>query len=489
MGETHFSMACETEAMSLVEVIPSTREEAFDEVESVPCKDVHFKCYHIEPSPLSEEAIDGKVDNVPGDDDTFNAVINHVMEGLVEQFISSPNVVADQVEGNIGGFVDTTGSNGVDDDILEGVDVKSSNIVGDDSLAKEMVGVENEIIVPTVVEKDNEIITKVTSLNPLPTIQAGCKARLTGCSDACGILQINMVHLEHNHKTSPSKSRLNRCNRQLSEHVKGWLEVNDIAGIPLHKSFNSTVVETGGFDNMTCVEKDYRNFIEKVRCLRLGEGDALAIQAYFAKMQSCSPGFFFSMDLDDDCRLRNVFWAEKRCREAYKEFGHVVTFDTTYLTNKYNMPFAPFVGVNHHGQSTLLSCGLVSNEYVWCFRTWLECMNGQAPNGIITDQDRAMQNAIQIVFPKAKHRLSLWHILKKFPEKFGYHIAKGPIMHARHVLVYDTLSCEEFEDGWLNMLDQFELRDHDWLSGLYEERSHWVPCFLNTTFWADMSTT
>ncbi|CAA2957630.1 Hypothetical predicted protein, partial [Olea europaea subsp. europaea] len=56
--------------------------------------------------------IDAKVDNVLGDDDTFNAVITHVMEGLAEQFISSPNEVADRVEGNISGFADTTGSNG-----------------------------------------------------------------------------------------------------------------------------------------------------------------------------------------------------------------------------------------------------------------------------------------------------------------------------------------------------------------------------------------
>jgi hypothetical protein len=39
-----------------------------------------------------------------------------------------------------------------------------------------------------------------------------------------------------------------------------------------------------------------------------------------------------------------------------------VTFDTTYLTNKYHMPFAPFVSVNHHGESVLLGCGLLSNE-------------------------------------------------------------------------------------------------------------------------------
>ncbi|KAL2498627.1 Serine/threonine-protein kinase OXI1 [Abeliophyllum distichum] len=52
------------------------------------------------------------------------------------------------------------------------------------------------------------------------------------------------------------------------------------------------------------------------------------------------------------------------------------------------MPFAPFVGVNHHGQSTLLGCGLISNEdtqtFTWLFRTWLECMEGKAPIGIIT---------------------------------------------------------------------------------------------------------
>jgi len=118
----------------------------------------------------------------------------------------------------------------------------------------------------------------------------------------------------------------------------------------MHKSYNSTVVEAGGYENLSFVQKDCRNYIDKVRRLRLGEGDTVAIQTYFSKMQAQCPEFFFSVDLDDECRLKNVFWADNRCRQAYKEFGDVVTFDTTYLTNKYDMPFAPFVGVNHHGQ-------------------------------------------------------------------------------------------------------------------------------------------
>ena len=35
------------------------------------------------------------------------------------------------------------------------------------------------------------------------------------------------------------------------------------------------------------------------------------------------------------------------------KFGDVVVFDMTYITNKFKIPFAPFVGVNHHGKSIL----------------------------------------------------------------------------------------------------------------------------------------
>ncbi|CAA2939540.1 Hypothetical predicted protein [Olea europaea subsp. europaea] len=115
------------------------------------------------------------------------------------------------------------------------------------------------------------------------------------------------------------------------------------------------------------------------------------------------------------------------------------------------MPFPPFVGVNHHRQSTLFGCGLLANEntdtFVSLFRTWLEYMHGQAPNAIIIDQDRAMQNAIGIVFPCTRHRWCLWYILKKLPKKFIYHVDKGLIFSALHNLVYDSQTVKEFEEG------------------------------------------
>ena len=75
--------------------------------------------------------------------------------------------------------------------------------------------------------------------------------------------------------------------------------------------------------------------------------------------------------MDDDNRLQNVFWADARSRSLYEYFRDIITFDTTYLTNRYDMPFAPFVEVNHHGQSILFGAGLLSNEdtytFVWLF--------------------------------------------------------------------------------------------------------------------------
>ncbi|KAK9270069.1 hypothetical protein L1049_025642 [Liquidambar formosana] len=100
----------------------------------------------------------------------------------------------------------------------------------------------------------------------------------------------------------------------------------------------------GGYEHVRYGEKDIRNYFAKVRDYRLRIGDA-----------------------------------EAAC---------VVCFDLTYLTNEYSMPFAPFVGVNHHRQSILFGCGLLSYEiiggYIWLSRSWLEYMSFNAPKAIIT---------------------------------------------------------------------------------------------------------
>ena len=107
------------------------------------------------------------------------------------------------------------------------------------------------------------------------------------------------------------------------------------------------------------------------------------------------------------------------------------------------MLFAPFVGVNHHGHLILFGCGLISKKdtetFVWLLSKWLKCMDECAPHGIITDQDRVMINAIQIVFPNTRHRWCLWHIMKKNTQ---YEHISSTMKRA----VYNTHSPDEFEN-------------------------------------------
>jgi hypothetical protein len=111
---------------------------------------------------------------------------------------------------------------------------------------------------------------------------------------------------------------------------------------------------------------------------------------FFKELQSTSSNFFCSVQVDKACRVKNIFWSHAVSRLNYEFFGDVLVFDTTYKTNKYGMPFAPFVGVNNHFQSILFGCALLREETIksfkWLFQTFKDCMKGKEPKCILTGQ-------------------------------------------------------------------------------------------------------
>ncbi|KNA09191.1 hypothetical protein SOVF_155670 isoform B [Spinacia oleracea] len=49
--------------------------------------------------------------------------------------------------------------------------------------------------------------------------------------------------------------------------------------------------------------------------------DAQNMLDYFKKVQAENPGFFYAIQLDEDNRMANAFWADARSRTAYSHFG------------------------------------------------------------------------------------------------------------------------------------------------------------------------
>ena len=158
------------------------------------------------------------------------------------------------------------------------------------------------------------------------------------------------------------------------------------------------------------------------------------------------------------------------------------------------MPCAPFIGINRYGQSIQLGCGFVRNEkignFVWLFERFLEAMDGLHPLNIITDQDAGMRSAILTIFLDIIHRFCRWHIMQKAQEKLGPFVAKREDLRLEFNDVIDySLTVEEFEQRWAEMLQKHDVADNAHLQDLYDLREFFVPVYFRTRFFPFLQTT
>lgn len=296
------------------------------------------------------------------------------------------------------------------------------------------------------------------------------------------------VTLEHNHLLG---AKAHKSIKKMGNGTKKKLQPNSDAEGRTIKLYRALVIDAGASGNCITSEREARGSSDRPDQLNLKKGDTQAIYNYLCRMQLTNPNFFYLMDLNDGGGLRNVIWIDARCRAAVGYFSDVIFFDNTYLSNKYEIPLVAFVGMNHHGQSVLLGCGLLAGEtiesYVWAFKTWLTCMSGRPPLTIITDTCKNLRSAIADVFPKSHHRFGLSHIMRKVPEKLGGLRNYDAIRKALHKAVYETLKPFDFEASWGFMIQRFGVSDHEWLRSLYEDRAQWAPVYLKDTTFAGMA--
>ena len=104
-----------------------------------------------------------------------------------------------------------------------------------------------------------------------PVVKTSCETKIGGCVNEEGKWILRTLNLQHNHGSSLDKARYFPCNRRISASVKKRIEMNDSEGINIAQNFNFIVVEAGGHENVSFLEKDCRNFINKARRLQLGE--------------------------------------------------------------------------------------------------------------------------------------------------------------------------------------------------------------------------
>nr|XP_027088552.1 protein FAR1-RELATED SEQUENCE 5-like [Coffea arabica] len=201
--------------------------------------------------------------------------------------------------------------------------------------------------------------------------------------------------------------------------------------------------------------------------------------------------YFRTRRLDCEEQIMNIFWADAGMLIDYNIFGDVVTFDTTYKTNKEYRSFGVFVGFNQHRQIVIFGAALMYDETIdsfkWVFGTFLEAMCGKRPSTILTDQDHAMTAVLSVVMPETFHGLCTFHIRRNFMKHFGNHYKKNsdlPYMFG--ACMYEFEEVEQFNRVWEAMVKKHNLENNEWLSGLYRIRDKWARCMIKERWTAGM---
>lgn len=293
------------------------------------------------------------------------------------------------------------------------------------------------------------------TVNPRPCIKTGCNASMHIKKRQDGKWFVHGFMREHNHEICPD---------DFHYACKGRNKISDLV-----------VSEKRGLQ------------------MALDEGDVRSMLEHFIYMQEISPNFFYAIDFNQEKQLRSVLWVDAKARNDYKNFSDVIFFDTYYISNGYKIPFVPIVGINHHFQYILFGGALIENmatsSFIWLMKTWLKAVSGPAPRVVLTDQEQFLKEAVADVFPNALHSFSLWHILRRVPEKLGKIVKQNDnFMESFNKCIYRSWTDEEFEKRWWEMIDKFQLRGDEWLQLLFDDRKRWVPTYVKNYFLAEMST-
>jgi hypothetical protein len=313
--------------------------------------------------------------------------------------------------------------------------------------------------------------------------RCGCEAMIGLKRRNDGKYVVARLVLQHTHQlVSPNKRQFLRSNREVNSELRSKLFTCHKALLGTSATYRMLTVERGP-GQIGCLKRDLQNYYRDFKEI-IKDSDAQTIIGAMKSKQSINPSFFLDYKLDEENKLTHIFWADGSSRKNYALFGQVVSFDSTYRTNQYDMVFAPFTGVNHHDSSVTFGAAFLANEtfesYEWLFSTFLAAMGGVAPKLIITDEDASMKEAVPAVFPSTRHRFCMWHILNKLPEKVGRVLMQDEDFLKRFgICVWASETPNEFEEKWNSIISDYGLGNNGWLASKFDIRQRWIPAYFH----------
>ena len=197
---------------------------------------------------------------------------------------------------------------------------------------------------------------------------------------------------DHNHPLSETcaEKMYWRSHYFIDNYTKELIKYLRQNNVNLSKVFNIISGFFGGMGNAPFTKRQLGYL-----CYRLArdnaDDDVAKTIEVFNNLKEHDPNFSYSVLPGSQSRIQTMLWTNGTSRMQYAWFGDVITFDTTYKTNLYEMPFSLFIGVNNHYQSIVLGGVLMRNETIesfkWVFSEFVRLMGGKQPLTILTGKE------------------------------------------------------------------------------------------------------
>ncbi|KAK3225264.1 hypothetical protein Dsin_005126 [Dipteronia sinensis] len=157
----------------------------------------------------------------------------------------------------------------------------------------------------------------------------------------------------------PACAHMLPSQRTLSSSQAIEVDLAEEFGIPLKSLYELLGRQVGGRESLGYVKGDQKNYLRSKRQKKLAYGEAGCLLKYVSNQTLKNPSIFYVVQLDNEEHITNIFWEDAEMIMDYGHFGNVVSFDTTYKTNKENRPFGVFVGLNHHRETVIFVASLI----------------------------------------------------------------------------------------------------------------------------------
>lgn len=328
---------------------------------------------------------------------------------------------------------------------------------------------------------------------PRAETRTDCEVRMCLKMEGEGYV-VYELFLEHNHHLHLAEtSHLMVSQRKISEVQAFEIETADDSGIGPRAAHELASRQVGGSFNLSYTRLDHKNYLRTKREREMAYGEAGSMLKYFQDKITENHSFQYTLLMDCEEKITNVFWADAKMLVDYAHFGDVVTFDTTFGTNKESRSFGVFVGFNHFRETVIFGAVLLYSEtyesFKWLFETFVQAHNGKKPRTIFTDQDFAMGKAVEEVFTEAWHGLCTFHIMQNAIK----HLSNEQKCDDSNILASFSACMFEYEDKEQFEAEFFILRNKvqkkTWLDSIYRLKEKWAISFMNGVFTLGMRST